>query len=277
MKPTFKILLPEPCVEPWEEMTPENRGRHCKACAKTVIDFTRMTNAQILEVLRTKPNACGRFWPHQLNRTLLVPPAQKRFSFAAIYKLVAGLLLMSAAGKVTATEKPYYTQEMAPHANQWNSSIEGVVMDDKGEPLTGATVEVEGTTLKAIADADGYFLLKMRDSTETGGKVNLSFSYPGFVTVHVSEVILIADQTVTVNSVLHFYSSADSVNLRQGIEPNTTLRYAKALINLITPTQGVILIAKEIEKMSVREVEAKMDAPQKKWWQFWKRKTKQGK
>ncbi len=45
----FKIN--EPCHEDWEQMSESERGRHCAVCDKQVVDFTKMTEAQSLEML----------------------------------------------------------------------------------------------------------------------------------------------------------------------------------------------------------------------------------
>ena len=35
----FKLNIAEPCREDWQNMTPNNLGRHCQNCQKTVVDF----------------------------------------------------------------------------------------------------------------------------------------------------------------------------------------------------------------------------------------------
>jgi hypothetical protein len=37
--------ISNPCHEDWSKMTPDDRGRHCAACAKTVVDVTAMPYA----------------------------------------------------------------------------------------------------------------------------------------------------------------------------------------------------------------------------------------
>lgn len=43
-----KIVLKNACKANWEKMTPNERGRHCKSCSKTVYDVTAMSNTEVL-------------------------------------------------------------------------------------------------------------------------------------------------------------------------------------------------------------------------------------
>ena len=42
MERNFKITIPQPCHENWDQMTPKDNGRFCLSCSKTVVDFTSM-------------------------------------------------------------------------------------------------------------------------------------------------------------------------------------------------------------------------------------------
>ena len=45
------IHIPQPCPESWAAMTPTAQGRHCAVCATEVVDFTRMSEAEVLAFL----------------------------------------------------------------------------------------------------------------------------------------------------------------------------------------------------------------------------------
>lgn len=67
----MKITIPKPCHENWEMMTPQEKGRFCSVCAKTVRDFTVASDVEIVEVFSTSTeNICGNFYESQLNRNL---------------------------------------------------------------------------------------------------------------------------------------------------------------------------------------------------------------
>lgn len=71
-----KIHIPEPCHEDWSAMTTVRHDcRHCSICEKSVVDFTRKSDAEILEVLRQSTGkVCGKFRQDQLERPLLASP-----------------------------------------------------------------------------------------------------------------------------------------------------------------------------------------------------------
>lgn len=73
----MKITIPEPCQENWDQMTPKEKGRHCDKCAKQVVDFTPMSDGQIVNYLKNNPGSCGRFYNYQLNKELATIPKAK--------------------------------------------------------------------------------------------------------------------------------------------------------------------------------------------------------
>lgn len=65
----LRVSIENPCHEDWQKMTPETQGRFCQACEKTVVDFSKMSDAEILQYF-SKPKAekvCGRFRLDQLS------------------------------------------------------------------------------------------------------------------------------------------------------------------------------------------------------------------
>jgi hypothetical protein len=66
-----RISIPKPCHENWNEMLPEQQGRHCLACSKTVVDFTDWEADDIMTYLQQKSSekVCGRFNQDQVTGT----------------------------------------------------------------------------------------------------------------------------------------------------------------------------------------------------------------
>ena len=67
------VRIENPCSENWDKMTSNEKGRHCNKCAKTVMDYTKMTDEQIITHLHYNPGACGRFTESQMSKDLQLP------------------------------------------------------------------------------------------------------------------------------------------------------------------------------------------------------------
>jgi hypothetical protein len=82
----YKITIPKPCHEDWDQMTPDQTGRFCNSCAKSVIDFSNMKTPEIQAyfIKNQGKNVCGRFKNEQINKfDIQVPQSilQKKMPF----------------------------------------------------------------------------------------------------------------------------------------------------------------------------------------------------
>ena len=70
----LQISIPKPCHQDWNRMTPEERGRFCSVCSKTVHDFSEKTNDEIREFITAhrNENLCGRFRKDQIEQPLRI-------------------------------------------------------------------------------------------------------------------------------------------------------------------------------------------------------------
>ncbi|KFC19236.1 hypothetical protein [Chryseobacterium sp. FH1] len=96
----MKVTIPKPCHENWSNMTPEEKGRFCQVCSKSVRDFTSASDLEIITDLSENPNICGNFRVDQLDRNL-------RYSFinSLFAKFAVGFVLTS-GGIVSAQTQP---------------------------------------------------------------------------------------------------------------------------------------------------------------------------
>jgi hypothetical protein len=70
----LNLSIPEPCHESWDRMTPDEKGKFCGSCQKSVVDFTAMSDRQLGEFFKkTKGSVCGRFHEDQLDRDIEIP------------------------------------------------------------------------------------------------------------------------------------------------------------------------------------------------------------
>lgn len=89
-KKAVQYTIAEPCHEKWNAMTASEQGRFCNSCQKTVVDFTRMTDRQVLDYMsKAAGSVCGRMTDRQLNRSFTSYDVQQTRSFS-LQALVLG-------------------------------------------------------------------------------------------------------------------------------------------------------------------------------------------
>jgi hypothetical protein len=101
MSKKFQLTIEEPCHEKWNNMAPADKGRFCDSCQKQVIDFTGMSDSQLVAFFK-KPSTgslCGRFNADQLNHDLEIP--RKRIPWLKYFFTIA-LPAFFATSKATA-------------------------------------------------------------------------------------------------------------------------------------------------------------------------------
>lgn len=167
MKATTKyiITIDEPCHEKWSGMTATASGKFCHSCVKSVIDFTKLSDSQINAILEKSQGKelCGRFDSKQLNKIMTQTHAEK--SNPALYKILAGLLLLTAVENGMAQTTPDQPQTENVRRESYAlgkfamNVVKGTVFDENGKPVNGAKITLEGATPKAISDKDGHFTI----------------------------------------------------------------------------------------------------------------------
>jgi len=87
----MKVTIPKPCHENWATMTPEEKGRFCQVCSKSVRDFTNASDLEIINNLSQNPNICANFRIDQLDRNLSYSFINSLFAkFAVGFVLTSG-------------------------------------------------------------------------------------------------------------------------------------------------------------------------------------------
>lgn len=194
-EPLFYLQIPKPCHESWQQMTPNERGRFCGQCQKTVVDFTTMTDGEVLDTLQAATgNTCGRFLAQQLERPLQPNHLQRswlrvKWFWAA---LLSGALFANRANAqkasyddtvvvtVTKSRAEVVTMGFVSKSVPAPILVVGQVTDERGLPLAGVTVMIEGTTVGTTTNAVGMYELRVK---EPGKKVQLQFSSVGYMPV----------------------------------------------------------------------------------------------
>lgn len=97
MKRKINISIPEPCHENWNKMLPDEKGRFCSVCSKSVIDFTTKSETEISTYLIQNRNQkiCGRFKKNQLDYLTIQIPSQIIYSQKQYHKIFLLALFIS--------------------------------------------------------------------------------------------------------------------------------------------------------------------------------------
>ena len=121
-------------------MTPTSCGSFCHLCQKEVVDFSAMTDTEILSVLRKSTSICGSFLPEQLGRDIVESYSVRQgFPFrvwAGILSFVAMLQLRPANAQVAHKETVTLSPE-ATDGHYTNDSLlqHNAVERDTTQPL----------------------------------------------------------------------------------------------------------------------------------------------
>jgi hypothetical protein len=180
MRSTLTLTIPQPCNESWAAMTPTVGGRHCAACQTEVVDFTAMSDAEILTYLArvraAGSRSCGRFAAGQLERPLqraaLAAPKRWRSWLAAA---VAIWGLREVSGLDAKAQAPTEQREL-PTNSPLNYSakpdyegktlaqalvLRGRIVDAQTkEGLPGVSIFIKGTKIGTASAMDGSFRLE---------------------------------------------------------------------------------------------------------------------
>lgn len=161
------ITLNNPCHEDWDSMSATDKGRYCAACQKTVIDFTLMTDGQILDIFKKagSNSPCGNFLNTQLDRPL-IDTRYKTSVGAVLAKRVAAvfLLLQSATTALAQQAKKQVPATQSVNKNNVAKNqlrqIKGKVVDITTHiPQAGVQVSISGTNSSTVSDINGLFSL----------------------------------------------------------------------------------------------------------------------
>lgn len=168
----LSLNIPTPCHEKWENFSTTSRGGFCHSCSKEVIDFTRMTEDEIVRFLKTKPvNACGRFRATQLKNygyePTSAPPIYPSFAFLKA-GIVSALLLVAnkpllAQARIQRTQIERFDKknDASPIKASTADSItvKGFVLSiEDGSALPGVNVFLQGTSNGVVTDSEGRFV-----------------------------------------------------------------------------------------------------------------------
>jgi len=145
----------------------------------TAVDVVSIKDQPVEEILKTilYPNNLLFLYVDKNHYTIVPKSSRAETAQSAASATNSSVEVLTANTPVTASNKPF--------------TVTGKVTDDKVAPMTGATVNIKGTGIGTVTDADGNFTIRVPDK---GGV--LSISYIGYETV---EAVVSKPATVNVS------------------------------------------------------------------------------
>jgi CarboxypepD_reg-like domain/Secretion system C-terminal sorting domain len=178
MKP-IQLTIAEPCHQNWNQMLPDDQGKFCLSCQKTVVDFTTLSDREVLNYFNNNTgNTCGRFNDDQLNKTLSVPKERSIGKWKYFWQfLLPAVFAMHKAEAQKTMGKPAICQPqpvqqdeimrfgMVSSIRKENlTTIKGTIVDGNGIAIPYVSVVVTGTKTGVAADSSGNFSIQLKEN-----------------------------------------------------------------------------------------------------------------
>ena len=192
MQKFFQLDIQNPCHEAWEGFKPTPEGGFCASCQKNIIDFSAMTESQLVAYFRDLPSEnqhlCGRFRDDQLQKNYRIEEWFPTFSVSDKIvhyeipisqfidsKTKISLPLIRRMKVVRNMTVAILSFAMIEQGCGQQKQLSGQVVDaSDGSPLPGVSVVIKGTKKGVASDANGRYQLSV-DEQDT-----LIFSSVGF-------------------------------------------------------------------------------------------------
>ncbi len=176
------LNLYAPCANSWDKMEALGKNRFCLQCNKEVVDFTSMTDEQLISYFRQHTNVCGRILPSQLGIDL----SEKRPNRSLPYltKRVAAVLLafltFKGTSAKTSKKKPDTVQLSVEEKQAVQDTAKILVSVKAGQnlPISGAEIFFNNVRI-GITDSSGIlsFSPELKDLNKF---YTISVSHPDY-------------------------------------------------------------------------------------------------
>lgn len=176
----MKLSINNPCLENWNNMDKTTKGAFCHNCQKEVIDFSKLSDNEIVSVIETRTGSvCGKFNNTQLNRDIHFVNYQVNHQ-PSFYKLFIALFLSAFWSNSTEAKStdiksqisinPILKNGLGVNKKDLKKDSNKVVIKVKvldketNEPIPFVNVFIKDVGFGMTTDIDGVFSLSVPDS-----------------------------------------------------------------------------------------------------------------
>lgn len=175
------LRIEKPCEEPLKNMHDVPGGKHCDLCSKKVLDFSNLSDNEILKILQESKGEkfCGIFFKNQLNRPLQNEKAIPLHPRKAIFSKIAARLALTVSiinSFPAQTTKHSIIKSVVLKAPKINSEKKKEKTDDSSFVISGKIISSnKGTPLPAKVS---FITVQKVYSTQTDKDGNYSLEVP---------------------------------------------------------------------------------------------------
>jgi hypothetical protein len=187
----MKIEIKSPCQENWGAMSVKEQGRFCNKCQTIVVDFSKKTEAEIVDFIKTQGNKsiCGRFEVRQLGKEYNF---SNKKPLVTNYRRIATLFLATflSLGAESCKFKPNShvkgkTKIISVANDSENkdtpaniNKLSGRIIDEATENgIENATIFVEELELTLTTNSDGIFSFHLPENYQNSLTLKIMSDY----------------------------------------------------------------------------------------------------
>lgn len=176
MKTQTYLHIYNPCNENWNKMTLLEQGKFCDKCAHEVMDFTVMTDQEVLNYIKNNNGmTCGRLHLDQLQRALHDMDRKKKKGWQWVIAGMASLFF--SIGKSSAQKNELKEESKAGLLLKNNDAIEaqqnllkeqktlkGRIFNDNQQAILNGYVLNPTTLDKILVNKNGEFVMQVTEN-----------------------------------------------------------------------------------------------------------------
>lgn len=161
---SHKLTITNPCDNDWNEMLPVQNGRHCSSYNKNVVDFSVLTDEEIIQFFATNQDipVCGRFYKNQidtirieLQENLLYTNISSWKKFLIIFLVCFGYQLFSIQFTLAQTEAIDTTIQNTDTINIENDTSTIIKTDSLVDSNEHFLINIDSSFLMPTINIDG--------------------------------------------------------------------------------------------------------------------------
>jgi len=194
------LSIPEPCPANWDEMKPNQDGRFCTQCSKSVVDVTNWSDDEVLQEYTKRGGMCIRIPENRLTTPVSKPRYYVKWAVALFAIWLGVKAKVEAAIPLNFSTKNHTTPDSTEIKTVSKMVVEGTVYDS-----TDGNMGVVGVSV-TISRGDSIL---GQTTTDVTGSFNLNLSNLDFTSEDCSVKVVMFNSTIAEKT----FSPRDSVDI----------------------------------------------------------------